>query len=187
MLNKSLARVKLPVLFHRASKALIRGSTFFPLFACCATSLAWAVKAQDEAPQCLEEVFNVSKEMQGDYGLNVSPPATRAIDHPMNPFPGSYAREFLMVTQYGAESSYAKKTTFNAENFMNSPGIQLRLAKRVARACPLTSQIIFGISKSGYGVLYYRMPSGQVRGGIPLECGEGNGNSALPWGYFYSC
>jgi len=152
-----------------------------------ASSLFGVANAQDESPQCSEEVFNVSQEMQQQYGLNVSQPSAGVVDDRVNPFPGSYIRYFAMITRYNDENPYVKKTTFNAENFMNSTGIQLRLAKRVMEACPSTSKVAFGFAKSGYWIEYFRMPSGQVRQGVPLDCGRGNEDDALQWGYFYSC
>lgn len=151
------------------------------------SSLLEVAKAQDETLQCSEEVFNVSQAMQQQYGLNTSQPTTGIIDARAKPFPGSYVRNFAMITQFNSENLYIKKTTFNAENFMNSTGIQLRLAMRVMKACPSTSKVSFGFAKSGYWIDYFRMPSGQVRKGIPLDCGRENGNEALQWGYYYSC
>jgi hypothetical protein len=152
-----------------------------------ASSLLGVANAQDESLQCSEEVFNVSQEMQQQYGLNVSQPVADVVNDRMNPFPGSLVRNFPMITLYNDPNPYVKKTTFNAENFMNSTGVQLRLAKRVMEACPSTSKVGFGFAKSGYWIEYFRMPSGQVRQGIPLDCGRGNGDDALQWGYFYSC
>ena len=173
------------MLFH-LSLGTVRLCSAALAVAAFASSLFGVANAQDESPQCSEELFNVSQEMQQQYGLNVSQPSTRVVDDRVNPFPGSYIRYFAMITQYNNQSPYTKKTTFNAENFMRSTGIQLRLAKRAMEACPSTSKVAFGFSGSGYWIVYFRMPSGQVRQGVPLDCGRGNGN-ALQWGYFYSC
>lgn len=152
-----------------------------------ASSLSGVASAQDETSQCSEEIFNVSQEMQQQYGVNVSPPTAVIIDDPVNPFPGSHLRYFTMVTNYSDENPYVKKATFNAANFMNSTGIQLRLAKRVMMSCPSTSKVSFGFARSSYLIEYFRMPSGQVREGIAIDCGRDNGDDALQWGYFYSC
>ena len=173
------------MLFH-LSLGTVRLFSAALAVAAFASSLVGVAYAQDESPQCSEELFNVSQEMQQQYGLNVSQPAAGVVDDRVNPFPGSYIRYFAMITQYSNQSPYVKKTTFNAENFMRSTGIQLRLAKRVMEACPSTSKVAFGFAESGYWIEYFRMPSGQVRQGVPLDCGRGNGN-ALQWGYFYSC
>ena len=144
-------------------------------------------KAQDENLRCSEEIFNVSQEMQQRYGLNILQPTAAIEEDRGNPFPGSHFRHFTMVTNYSDENPYVKKTTTNAANFMNSTGIQLRLATRVMESCPSTSKVSFGFARSSYVIDYFRMPSGQVREGIQLDCGRDNGDDALQWGYFYSC
>lgn len=159
----------------------------FALLACFIGSLFGAAKAQQESSQCLEEIFNVGQEMYQQYNLNVSQPEAVLTSDSANPFPGSYERIFPMITQYNSDSQYVRKTTFNAENFMNSTGIQLRLAKRVMQACPSTSKVSFGFAHSGYWLHYFRMPSGQIREGIQLDCGRDSGGDTLQWGYFHSC
>jgi hypothetical protein len=119
----------------------------------------------------------------------VGNPASEPVSDQANPYPGSQAKYFSMITRYNDESPYVKKATFNAENFMNSTGIQLRLAKRVMEACPSTSKVGFGFAMSGYWIYYYRMPSGLTRQGVPIDCGrgDGNGDKVLQWGYYKSC
>ena len=142
---------------------------------------------QEDSPLCLEQVFSVSQEMQQQYGLNIRQPTASILDDRVNPFSGSYIRYFSIITNYSDERAWIKKATSNAENFMNSPGIQLRLAKRVMEACASTSQVSFGFARSGYWIPYFRMPSGRIREGIPLSCNRDRMNTNLQWGYFFSC
>jgi hypothetical protein len=152
-------------------------------------SLFYVARSEDEAPRCSEEIFNVSNEMLRNYGLNVDQPSSEPVAEKANPYPGSQARYFWMITRYNDESPYVRKATFNAENFMNSTGIQLRLAKRLMEACPSTSKVGFGFAGSSYAIYYYRMPSGVIRQGVPIDCGRGNSNDdkVLQWGYYHSC
>jgi len=164
-----------------------RNSSFYILIAFCLNSsfLGIQAQAQEDSPLCLEAVYNVSDEMAG-YGLNLVQPSAEPIQDPMNPYPGSYVRVFPVVAVFNSENPFIRKGAFIAENFMNSRSIQLRLAKRVMEACPSTSKVTFGIENSGYHSPYFRMPSGLIRGGIPLDCGRDLG-SILQWGYFVSC
>ena len=155
-----------------------------------ASSLFLVAKAQDENPKCSEVVFDVSHEMQEQYGLNVVHPKVSIWEtdsRANNPFPGSYLRSLLMITNFSSEDPSVKKQTFNAANFMESPGIQLRLAKKVMEACPATSTVIFGYYASGKAIDYYRMPSGQIRQGIEISCRSAAENEPFLWGYFSGC
>lgn len=145
---------------------------------------------QKVSAKCSEEIFNVNQEMEQKYKVRVSQPYQAAVDHPMNPFPDSDIREFAMITNYADKNPYVKRATFNAENLMNSEGIQLRLASRVFQSCPSTSIIGFGFLGSGYWIQYFRMPSGQVRKGINLGCGRHSAidpSTTLQWGYYQAC
>jgi hypothetical protein len=164
-------------------KSLVRPVLVLAVFA---GNLPTTAQAQSESPECLEEVFAVNQEMQQNYGLNVLQPSYAIDDDSLNPFKGSYSRSFTMVTLYNTQDTYAQKSTSKAEGFMNSTGVQLRLATRIMNACPSTSKVSFGFARSGYWIPYFRMPSGKIRQGIALDCGRGNGDT-LQWGYFYSC
>lgn len=153
------------------------------LLACFTGSLFGAARAQQVSAHCSEEIFNVSQEMYQKFSLNLSRPEMVLTTDSANPFPGSYERIFSMITQYNSDSQYVRRSTFNAENFMNSTGIQLRLAKRVMEACPSTSKVRFGFANSSDTIDYYRMPSGQIREGIPIDCSRDGGNAVLQWGY----
>lgn len=150
------------------------------------TSLS-AARAEVDTPLCSEELLNVSDEMQTQYKLNVSPPAVVLSTDEMNPFPQTFVMDFRAKTNFSSPNQYERKATINAENFMSSPGIQLRLAKKVMNACPSTSKVVFGFANSGYALEYFRMPSGQIRQGVPIGCGRGNGDGVLRWGYFHLC
>lgn len=78
---------------------------------------------------------------------------------------------------------------YKAQNFMNSAGIQLRLAKAVLGACPAVSKVIFGIARSDYSVDFYRMPSGEIREGIYIDCNPRDRDPAttLLWGFYGGC
>ena len=125
--------------------------------------------------------------MQQQYGLNIRQPGVAVENSDINPFPGSYIRVFTMITNYSDTRAWVKKATSNAENFMSSPGIQLRLANKVMEACPSTSKVTFGFERSGYWIPYFRWPSGQIRRGIPLNCDRDSMNRKLQWGYYVSC
>ena len=145
---------------------------------------------QKVSAKCSEEIFNVNQEMEKQYKVRVSQPYQTAAAHPMNPFPDSDERWFAMITNYNDENPYVKRAAFNAENLMNSKGIQLRLASRVFQSCPSTSIIGFGFQRSGYWIKYFRMPSGQVREGIDLGCGRESAispSTTLQWGYYQTC
>lgn len=126
--------------------------------------------------------------MQHAYGLNVAQPWTEAVNDAETPYPGSNARLFGMLATFNNKNAYERKVALKTEDFMNSPGIQLRLATRTINACPLTSKVSFGIVNSGYWVWFFRMPSGKVKAGIPLDCGRANNsNVGMQWGYFSLC
>ena len=167
-------------------KIICFGSTFLALGGLAVNTFEIA-KAQTDRSLCTEQVFNVSQEMQKRYGLNIQQPTVSVLEDKTNPFPGSFIRYFSMITNYGDERAWVKKATSNAEKFMNSTGIQLRLAKRVMEACPSTSKVSFGFARSGYWTHYFRMPSGQIREGISLSCHRDRLNNDLPWGYYLAC
>ena len=144
-------------------------------------------QAYEENPQCSEQVFSVNQEMHRQYGLDIRQPGVAIESSNTNPFPGSYVRVFTMITNYSDNTPWVRKATSNAENFMNSSGIQLRLAKRLMNACPSTSKVTFGFERSGYWAPYFRWPSGEIRPGIPLNCHRDSTNGTLQWGYYISC
>jgi hypothetical protein len=167
---------------------MLSSCIFIALGSSLAISLLFAsARAQEENAQCIEEVFNISKEMHQMYGLNVAQPGVGMIYERSSPFPGSFVREFPVQVDYGYEGRYPDRATFRANNFMNSPNIQLRMAKSIMTACPSTSKVVFGILQSGHWIAYFRMPSGQIRQGVSLGCGYGTEDRKLQWGYYYLC
>lgn len=136
---------------------------------------------------CQQAIFDTAQRMQNNYDLNVLQPATQEPSYGDNPYPGMLSRIFLMRTNFagpGHDDPYTRRTTMKARDFMNSPKIQLDLATRVLSVCNDTSIIIFGFANSGYIVPYFRMPSGQIREGIGLECSRNS--PPLEWGYYCS-
>lgn len=185
-LNRSWPWLKLKADY---SHKLVRGLSLIFIATQLAFLAFYASKAQQkETDSCSEEIFNVSQEMQHAYGLNVTQPWTEAVNDAETPYPGSNARLFGMLATFNNKNAYERKVALKTEDFMNSPGIQLRLATRVINACPLTSKVSFGIVNSGYWVWFFRMPSGKAKAGIPLDCGRAkNSNVGMPWGYFSLC
>jgi len=139
-------------------------------------------RSQGDNTQCSEVVFTVAQEMQQKYDVDVRQPIDPVLLNRETPFPGSYARYFLMNLPWLDNSAAAYK----AENFMHSTGVQLTLAKRIMAACSSTSLVVFAFVASDSSIQYFRMPSGHIQPGVPLDCGTHENDNIL-WGFYSSC
>jgi len=139
---------------------------------------------------CHESVHEAGRELTSKYGVIINAVSVSRAIHESSPYPGSLEIAYLMKTRYGPNAhDMERKASWNAENLMNSPGVQERIADKIILVCPEVSMVVFAIANSSYSSTVFRASSGRGRIGVPvnIECGIRRESipPKLQWGYFY--
>jgi hypothetical protein len=139
---------------------------------------------------CQEAVHQAGSELTIRHGVSIKGVAIDRASHDSNPYPNSQQVRYSIVTRHGLNASdMERQASWNAENLMNSPRLLEHIAHSIILRCPEVSIVVFEISNSSYSIPVFRMRSGQVRVGVPVNIECGNTRNAIPprlqWGYFH--
>jgi hypothetical protein len=171
--------------------AVLSALSIFGLWQVCGIAHGYPLLEVNQATlDCQEAVHQAGSELTLRHGVTINGVTIDRASHDSNPYPDSQQVSYSLVTRHGLNASdMEKQASWNAESLMNSPKLQERIAHNIILRCPEVSIVVFQISNSSYSIPVFRMGSGYVRVGVPvnIECGNtSNANTPrLQWGYFY--
>ncbi len=115
----------------------------------------------------------------GSLGAVVSDVVSGINESPHNPFPGKETITFRLGS-LSATKTAAKKSA----DLMNSPAVQMRLAKQLFTACPDIVEVRFNLTATDWDSSIFRGEEGSEIKGTCVD--PGLGNDWPLWG-FYPC
>jgi len=157
---------------------------------CLALNYPNESRAEELNNTCKEAVKRISTELASNYNVpihNIS--VSRIPDHYRSPFQRSNQQLSIILGSKDVlppRSSKGQTQFSRIENFLGSPGVQVRLAKQITDSCSNIAMVNFSLMNSGWINSHFRMPSGETNRAIPMECSATN-PSITPWGYAVEC
>lgn len=159
-----------------------------PLSAAIALGLAMGEPARaDVESECQAVIQEVSDSLVNRHGVGLASVSSGSVedsgyDIPLSPtgepFPRSY--RFSLANSTDAEAS-------RSESFLGSPSLMGSYAQAISDRCRPASLVIFGLDRTGFGILYGLNEEGEMQ---PFECVEVEPDlrpETLEWGYDYNC